>query len=68
MEFGRAFILTAGSPGVKAGHSGSLLVRQRVNGDLIAAGIVAGGRRDIAFAFSIGDVVSELASAGILIE
>lgn len=63
--FGRAFVLRAGNPGVHAGHSGALLVRQKADGKLIGAGLLAGGRGSTAVAFSFTDIISELAAAGI---
>ena len=65
LGFGRAFVLHAGSPGVRAGHSGALLVRRQANDELIGTGLLAGGRGSTAVAFSFTEINAELASAGI---
>lgn len=65
LRFGRSFVLSATSPGVQAGHSGALLVREMTNGNLVATGLLAGGRGTTALAFSTTEINAELRTAGI---
>ena len=65
LRFGRSFVLSATSPGVQAGHSGALLVREMTNGNMVATGLLAGGRGTTALAFSTTEINAELRTAGI---
>lgn len=65
MRFGRAFLMSAAGSGVRGGHSGSVVVRKQVNGQLVVTGLLAGGRGRLAVAFSFREVLAELRRAGI---
>ncbi len=65
IRFGRAYQLAAGAPGVMAGHSGAIVVRRRMDGNLVAAGLLAAGEDGAGFAFSWSDIHAELERAGI---
>ncbi|WP_299737244.1 hypothetical protein [uncultured Roseobacter sp.] len=67
LRFGRAFTLTASDGGVRPGHSGALIVREKANQDLIAVGLLAGGAGGTAVAFSMADVLREISKTGVVL-
>lgn len=63
--FRRVFSLTASAPGVRSGHSGALVVKDRAEGGLFSCGLVMGGEGPLVYAFSFTDVFREIRELGV---